>query len=239
MDRERVAEECLRIEKHHGDVLAYLRGLGCISPWGTLYRMQKEQLGRKAWQITSGKGVEKLGKAKLTLADKKEAVRIATEGGNPYNFLREKGIGFPESTWMKIKKGITDPDVLAKIPKKLPDSVAEKKPEVPEIPETVPANIETPEAPLPFEPEPDEYADMYDPFEDSDTATETPVNVPLMYMDRKVTAIENSQFGEFHRKGDWIDWKNKDGQIISMTIPEWKMFHHMIVDDFRILGVEL
>lgn len=237
MDRERVAEECLRIEKHHGDVLAYLRGIGCISPWGTWYRIQREQLGRKAWQITNGKGVEKLGKAKLTLADKKEAVRIATEGGNPYNFLRSKGVAYPESTWAKIKKNITDPDVLAKIPHKLPDSVKE-------IPETATTNIETPEATvwlnqgyvaaleekvddLPFN-EPEQTHNSVDR-----------ITAALTYMNRTVTAIVNPEFGEWHRKGDWIDWENRDGQIISMTIPEWKMFHHMMEDDFRILGVDL
>jgi hypothetical protein len=58
-------------------------------------------------------------------------------------------------------------------------------------------------------------------------------------MDRLVSGIINPEFGEFHRKGDWIDWKTKDGNVISFTITEWKTFHHMIVDDFRILGVEL
>ena len=179
MDRERVAEECLRIEKHHGNVLAYLKGIGCVSPWGTWHRIQREQLGRKACQITNGKGVDALGKSKQTLADKKEAVRIALDGGNPYNFLRSRGIRFPESTWSKIKKNITDPEILAKIPNKLPASAAEDKPGVPEIPKAVPEKAETPEGPVQLNPdyvaaleeEPvpvvpeEEDPDMYDPYE--------------------------------------------------------------------------
>ena len=231
MDRERVAEECLRIEKHHGDVLAYLRGIGCISPWGTWYRIQKEQLGRKAWQITNGKGVDTLGKSKLTLADKKEAVRIAIDGGNPYNFLREKGIGFPESTWAKIKKGITDPEIIAKIPKKLPDSVKE-------IPENVPENVETPEATVWLN---QDYVAALEGTTPCEPEESSPVTVPLMYMGRKVKAIENELTGMFTRNmaGDYIDWETKDGEVISMKVEEWKIFYHMLKDDFRILGVEL
>ena len=65
------------------------------------------------------------------------------------------------------------------------------------------------------------------------------VTMPLMYMGRKVTAVENEGFGEFHRSGDWIDWETKDGELISMTIADWRVFFHSAPDDFRILGVEL
>lgn len=239
MDRERVAEECLRIEKHHGDVLAYLRGIGCISPWGTWYRIQKEQLGRKSWQISDGKGKKPIikeekqkvskSKRKLTAEEKARAVELYVSGGDPVEYLKSIGIENATQVWGGVRrycKGV-------------------------EIPETVPANVETPEEvhycaapkkpePVPFEPEPDEYADMYDPFEDSETAVdETPVTRPLVYMDRTVTAVKNRQFGEFHKNGDWIDWKNLDGQVISMKIEDWKMFFHNTVWDFRILGVEL
>ena len=228
MDRERVAEECLRIEKRGGDVITYLRGLGCISPWGTWFRIQKEQLGRKDWQIKDGKGKKMVvhkeekkkvskSKRKLTAEEKTKAMELYVSGGDPIEYLTSIGIESAARVWGGVRRYW--PGV--------------------EIPEAAPAKVETPEDPLPFEDDPAEEPEMYDPFEDSETAVETAVNVPLTYMDRKVTAIEDPEFGEFHRKGDWIDWETKDGIVTSFTIPEWQRFHHMIVDDFRILWVEL
>lgn len=230
MDRERVAEECLRIEKRGGDVITYLRGLGCISPWGTWFRIQKEQLGRKNWQIKDGKGKKMVvhkeekkkvnkSKRKLTAEEKTKAMELYVSGGDPIEYLTSIGIESAARVWGGVRRYW--PGV--------------------EIPEAAPAKVETPEDPkedpLPFEPEPEDEADMYDPFE---YPPEEPVTVPLTYMDRKVTAIEDTEFGEFHRKGDWVDWETKDGEMISMTIPQWRLLVNSAIRyDFRILGVEL
>ena len=229
MDRERVAEECLRIEKHHGDVLSYLRGLGCVSHWGTWFRIQKEQLGRKSWQISDGKGKKPIikeekqkvskSKRKLTAEEKTTAMELYVNGGDPIEYLTSIGIESAARVWGGVRrywKGV-------------------------EIPEAAPAKVETPEEPkedpLPFEDDPAEEPEMYDPFE---YPPEEPVTRPLTYMDRLVTAIEDPEFGEFHRKGDWVDWETKDGEMISMTIPQWKLLvNSAIRHDFRILGVEL
>lgn len=230
MDRERVAEECLRIEKRGGDVITYLRGLGCISPWGTWFRIQKEQLGRKNWQIKDGKGKKMVvhkeekkkvnkSKRKLTAEEKTKAMELYVSGGDPIEYLTSIGIESAARVWGGVRRYW--PGV--------------------EIPEAAPAKVETPEDPkedpLPFEPEPEDEADMYDPFE---YPPEEPVTVPLTYMDRKVTAIEDTEFGEFHRKGDWVDWETKDGEMISMTIPQWRLLVNSAIRyDFRILWVEL
>lgn len=228
MDRERVAEECLRIEKHHGDVLSYLRGLGCVSPWGTWFRIQKEQLGRKSWQISDGKGKKpiikeekkKVSKRKLTAEEKTKAMELYVSGGDPIEYLTSIGIESAARVWGGVRRYW--PGV--------------------EIPEAAPAKVETPEDPLPFEDDPAEEPEMYDPFEPVEPQEpEKPmaVTAPLMYMGRKVTAVENEDFGEFHRKGDWIDWETKDGDIVCMTIADWRVFFHAVPDDFKILGVSL
>ena len=230
MDRERVAEECLRIEKHHGDVLSYLRGLGCVSPWGTWFRIQKEQLGRKAWQISEGKGKKPIikeekkkvskSKRKLTAEEKTKAMELYVNGGDPIEYLTSIGIESAARVWGGVRRYW--PGV--------------------EIPEAAPAKAETPEDPLHFEDDPAEEPEMCDPFEPVEPQEpEKPmaVTAPLMYMGRKVTAVENEDFGEFHRKGDWIDWETKDGDIVCMTIADWRVFFHAVPDDFKILGVSL
>lgn len=55
---------------------------------------------------------------KLTLEQKKKAVQIAIDGGNPANYLKECGSDAPDKTWWFIKKKLkdTNPDLYAQIP---------------------------------------------------------------------------------------------------------------------------
>lgn len=78
---------------------------------------------------------------KLTLEDKKRAVQIAVDGGNPLNFIREKGVKNAAQTWQKIKEYVkdVDPEAYKKLPARLPMAAkddAEQKPEA-EINEAV------------------------------------------------------------------------------------------------------
>ena len=115
MDRRQLAEECERIEKDGGSVRDYLAARGCISPWGTWYRLQKEELGRHESQITDGKGGDDV--RKLTLEQKKKAVEIAAGGGNPLEYLKQCGAANPSASWVYILKCLekTDPEKYAKI----------------------------------------------------------------------------------------------------------------------------
>ena len=54
MDRHQLALECQEVERLGGSVRDFLRGRGAVSPWGTWYRLQIEELGRKNAQITEG-----------------------------------------------------------------------------------------------------------------------------------------------------------------------------------------
>ena len=96
------------------------RGLGCVSPWGTWHRLQKEELGRSDAQITDGKG-KSMKQPKITDEQKNEAARIAIEGGDPREYLKECGSTSAETMWWSIKRKIKeeDPEKYAKLPKKL------------------------------------------------------------------------------------------------------------------------
>lgn len=108
MERRLLACKCAEIEKSGGDVREFLRSQGFISPWGTWFRLQKEELGRKDWQITDGRGDEKV--RKLTLKDKESAVEVALNGGNPLRYLKDHGAANPSASWAYIKKTLKTVD---------------------------------------------------------------------------------------------------------------------------------
>ena len=55
---------------------------------------------------------------KLTLEQKKKAVQIAIDGGNPVDYLKECGSDAPDKTWWFIKNKLkdADPELYAQIP---------------------------------------------------------------------------------------------------------------------------
>ena len=57
----------------------------------------------------------------ITLEEKKKAVQICLDGGNPLDYLRTLGSKDPVQTWFGIKKALkeTDPETYAKLPKRL------------------------------------------------------------------------------------------------------------------------
>lgn len=116
MDRAELARKCARIEAAGGSVRDFLQGEGFISPWGTWFRLQKEELGRKDYQITDGRGNEEM--KKVTLEQKKKAVDIALSGGNPLDYLKEIGSKQPAALWYAIKKVLkeADPEKYGKLP---------------------------------------------------------------------------------------------------------------------------
>lgn len=115
MDRAALAHKCERIEMAGGSVLDYLRSIGCISPWGTWHRLQKEELCRANHQIKDGKGNKEM--RRYTAEEKQEAVNIALRGDNPLPYLKSIGSERPDNTWYMIKKALkeTDPEVYARI----------------------------------------------------------------------------------------------------------------------------
>ena len=127
-DRGQLARECAEIEKRGGCVRDYLRERGCVSPWGTWHRLQKEELGRSDAQITDGKG-KGMKQPKITEEQKNEAARIAIEGGDPREYLKECGSTNADVMWWNIKRKIReeDPEKYAKLQKKLQAKETEPK----------------------------------------------------------------------------------------------------------------
>ena len=80
------------------------------------------------------KGVEDMGKHRLTLEQKKKAVEIAGQGGNQLEYLKKCGAKNPSAAWVYIKKTLMDkaPEKLEGVPAEKPilAEVAEKVPEV-------------------------------------------------------------------------------------------------------------
>lgn len=130
MDRHQLALECVKIEKAGGSVRDFLRQRGCISPWGTWYRLQREELGRAEDQITEGKGDRIMKHAQLSAAQKEQAVRIAIAGGDPRNYLRDCGSKAPDNLWWKIRRDLkdADPETYEKLPERIPRAGKQKKP---------------------------------------------------------------------------------------------------------------
>lgn len=127
MDRSVLALECVEIERAGGSVRDYLRERGFISPWGTWYRLQKEELHRKEHEITYGR--ENTMATRVSLEQKKKAVQIALDGGNPFDFLSDCGSKEPAGLWWTIKQNLkkVDPETYAKLPAMLPKKEPVKK----------------------------------------------------------------------------------------------------------------
>lgn len=111
MNRMKLAQECVEIDEAGGNVRDFLRMRGFISPWGTWYRLQIEELGRNKGQITEGKGGNDM--KRVTLEQKKKAVEIALGGGDPLAYLKSIGSKQPPALWYAIRKGLQDADPAA------------------------------------------------------------------------------------------------------------------------------
>lgn len=115
MDKAQLAKECVAIDEAGGNVREYLASKGFISPWGTWYRLQIEELGRSKNQITEGKGGNDM--RKMTLEEKKKAVQIALDGGDPLVYLKSLGSKKPDALWYAIQSRLmdADPDTFEKL----------------------------------------------------------------------------------------------------------------------------
>lgn len=250
MDRAELAKECVAVEKAGGSVREFLAEHGCISPWGTWYRLQKEELHRSESQITSGKGDENKLSRKITLEQKKKAVQIAIEGGDVLEYLRQLGSKNPSGLWWTIKNDVkaADPELYAKIPrldgkkpaeKQEADPQEEKTQDLPKVPEEVLekmarqaqkiAKREMPELPNAPEPIPVEEAKKR-------LAASPVMVVPAGFM---VTSIRGT-FGEWHldQKHDSLDFRGAEGEEVCFRPQAWEAFMDEIRSVMQILGVK-
>ena len=133
MDRRRVALECLEVERLGYSVLDFLREQGAISPWGTWWRLQVEELGRARYQIRNGKENKMAKKNILTPEVRTDAEKMIAEGRDPKTiqiYLADHGSKNPSAHLYAIKNGMKkkaqQKDELAGF---VPMDLKKKKPE--------------------------------------------------------------------------------------------------------------
>ena len=130
--RKLMWERCAQIEKNGGNVLSYLKSEGYVSPRGTWFNLQDEFSGRKRSQFTDGKpGGKKIMGRKITLEDKKNAVKVALGGGDPEEHLRSQGIKDTRQAWYRIRADLktADPETWEKLEAMKKEGRRKKEPE--------------------------------------------------------------------------------------------------------------
>ena len=113
------AKACEQIEKEGGDVQGYIaQEYPSYTPRATWYRLQRNQLGRKEFQLTEGrpkeKGVKYMGKM-MELAQ--GCLDAYGRGETVFDYLRSQGSKNPSAYWYQIKQTakLQDPDLYEKL----------------------------------------------------------------------------------------------------------------------------
>jgi len=174
-------------------------------------------------------------RAKITLEDKKKAVQIALDGGDPVKFLQGKGAADAVQVWGRIKRDLkeTDPETFGKLPKR-----AEKKaPEKAEEPETVTVK----DAMDGMKAAADEF---FGKCEDAglkmDGGKEFFQGFVRDMSEYQITAIRIKDFGEFYydREHGTVDWRTLEGEEVSVPTAGWKELIERLPTILEILGVK-
>ena len=157
-----------------------------------------------------------------------EAIRIAINGGDPRNYLTGMGSQNGMSAWTKIRMELkkTNPETFAKLPKRIGKAEVPAAPETPTVKVDGPLRIETPETNQITVAEVPEI-------KTGDKVVVTGVKA------FKVTAID-TEYGEFYhdKKYDCIDWRDLEGDEVSMKIGMWKKLAAELPEILAALGVD-
>ena len=173
------------------------------------------------WVYQKRKEATKMGHTKITLAQKKQAVKIAIDGGDPLAYLENLGSKRPDGIWYTIKEDLkkVDPETYAKIP-----DYRGKTRKPAEKPATVKVDgalrIETPEA-------------------EKIEIVEAPEVQPMTYDGMEVSALRHPDLGEFYfdKKYNSIDWRTPEGDEISLGPAWWKQLISDLPKIMKLLGV--
>lgn len=265
-DQRALAMQCQDVERDGGSVIAFLQGLGFISPRATWERLQLNELGRSKRQLRDGrakkppktaedkKGREDMEqKARLSAEDKRNAIETALRGENPLTYLSGLGVNNPSCSWRHIVKTLAkvDPEMYERLVASGWDRPADRlKPYRAETPEDAVPAPEIPEKPEP------EYI-RYNPDEEDDpmpeavpavTEAEEPEeerkdSAALMIGSYSVFGLEGN-FGRYilsHSNGkDWIDFESDDtGDVLSLTVENWREFLQELRTITKLMGVAL
>jgi hypothetical protein len=223
-ERSAILSRCIELEKNGGDVLEYLASQHYISPRATWINFQRE-MGRKSYEWTNGKPNQERSlkrMKKLTLENKKKAVQIAIDGGDPRPFLTGLGCKDAHGAWIRIRMDIkkADPETYAKLPARLPKTVQKPKPK------------EEKTAPVVVAEEPKE-----EPAPESPTLKKT----APMIKGFTVRCVENN-FGRFFFdcNSNRLYWTTPTGEEVALSADAWKEFATDVLPTaMGILGVKL
>ena len=190
-----------------------------------------------------------LKRAKITLEQKKRAVGIAINGGNPLKYLADCGSDNPSGMWYTIKQDLkkADPRTYELLPKRITAGEAEKKPaSVPGIPIN---NIEMPEATK----EPQTLdGSSWEPFDPGKKETPKAETKPVRFPEvpEKVTGIpvitalpvcavrsrvDNGMKYKVDKDGLMV--LTFEGGFFRFSLGEWKAFSEEICTALDQLGV--
>lgn len=183
----------------------------------------------------------KLNMNKLTLDNKKHAVKIAMDGGNPLEYIRMCGIKNAETAWMNIKNTLKekDPQTWEKLPKRLPQ---EKKEEAVPAQKTMVHGSVRPVLTQKNIEETSLKVKDITPKEIQKHMKPGVPERPVLYGGFVVTAVEGEYGRYFHDKtsiGDYIDYESKDGDELSLTVDQWREFLKELHRAAEALGVKL
>lgn len=225
MDRRRIARECLEIEKAGCSVREFLHGLGCISPWGTWYRLQREELGRKLWQIEDGKG--EMVMANITPEQREEAINIAMAGSDPIAYLKECGSANPGVAWHNIKRCLEkdEPERFCQ----LMDKSAEPKIDLTIRSEDLAEKPKKEKKPRKIQAE--DVSKKPEPVM-AEAGT-------VFFESLAVSALRDDTVGEFYfdTKYMTLDWRAPDGTEVSLTAKTWHQVLEKLPAVMKILGI--
>lgn len=217
MERNELAHRCEQIERAGGSVRDYLSDQGFISPWGTWFRLQKEELGRKDCNITDGKGCDEM--RKLTLEDKKKAVEIAIGGGNPVDFLKERGCKNPSASWYYIKQALkaADPEKYELLNGKKEDEPKQ----MPKVELTISA---------------EDLARAAEQGDGMTCACTKAVNYDGFDVMAVKSPVSGFRFESDPRYGT-MTWRTISGDEVSLTADEWRMLADELTKVLKIFGI--
>ena len=236
-EKSAILAHCLELERTGGDILAYLWSQDYLTPRATWFNYQREWLGRKPYEFTDGKpkkGLRKMpGKKIITDEIREAAINAALSGGSPCAVLEAAGCKNPSSAWFNIKKKLEQehPEIAGKITKAKPGPKKQLQLEA-----GADYDISVKDAMDNMQDAADEF---FGQCEDMGLKVGDVVKVEKV-APYTVTAID-TEYGEFYhdKKFGCIDWRNEDGDEVSLKIEQWKKLAVELRTILDALGVEL
>ena len=235
-EKSAILAHCLELERTGGDILAYLWSQDYLTPRATWFNYQREWLGRKPYEFTSGKpGKDRKMAKRITVTDelREAAINAALSGGSPCAVLRAAGCKNPSGVWFNIKKKLEQehPEIAGKITKAKPGPKKQLQLEA-----GADYDISVTDAMDNMQDAADEF---FGQCEDMGLKVGDVVKVEKV-SPYTVTAID-TEYGEFYhdKKFGCIDWRNEDGDEVSLKIEQWKKLAVELRTILEALGVEL